>query len=137
MNIRTQITLVFVLIFSALLTTGQNQKIDSIRSLPVDSNKVNAWLSLSRQYSNTNYAFAQAYADSALQIAIRIGFKRGEAGARVRLGKAAMNQSNYQLAEDNFKEALAYYQLEKLARKQAVVLNKDYLTRRWNTSIMR
>lgn len=49
---------------------------------------------------------SERYSDKALNFAQKIGYKKGEGDARVRLGIIAKNRGQYQLAEENYLKAL-------------------------------
>ena len=69
----------------AFVLTGFAQSevhtLGSVSAMPDDSVKVKAWLSLSETEGKGSYALAEAYADSAAQLAYRIGYLKGWATA--------------------------------------------------------
>lgn len=102
---------------------GDAQRISEIQHMKRDTNMVNAWLDLSRAYKNNNYPLAQQYADSAVKVGLAIKFFKGAATGYNESGRAASNQSKYDVAEASYKSALAYYDSVAEESKMAIVLN--------------
>lgn len=121
----------FILSFSFCIAQNGNQsKVDSIQQLPNDSAKLQAWLNLSKSYRTTNYAFAETYADSAIELAEELGLFNTWANALGEKGRAAMRQSNYDVATESYNKALAYYDSSGQLKKKAIILNNLSVVKR-------
>ena len=118
----------------AFVLTGFAQSevhtLGSVSAMPDDSVKVKAWLSLSETEGKGSYALAEAYADSAAQLAYRIGYLKGWATALNKLGQAAMKQSKYDLAMSSYEKAFRYYDSVGLDRNKARILNNMSFVKR-------
>jgi len=106
---RFLLLLLFGCCFDALL--AQNKQIDSLLSVLAtakeDTAKVNTLNNLSRQLEKIGrYAEARKYADDALFLAEKIGFKKGTANALNNIGNIYHEQSNYGEALKNHFAAL-------------------------------
>ncbi|MDX5448017.1 MAG: tetratricopeptide repeat protein, partial [Bacteroidota bacterium] len=94
----------------ATLNAQTRSALDEVRSMPDDSAKVLAWIDMSRAYSKSDYPLSESLADSAIDLAQRIGFKKGEAKAYTLRGRAQFSQSQFDAAEESYGKALAYHQ---------------------------
>ncbi len=108
----------------------KENSLGSVSSMPDDSLKVKAWILLSKSEGKDSYALAEAYADSAVRLAYRIGFLPGWAAAHNKLAQAAMKQSKYDLAMSSYNKAFRYYDSVGLDRKKARILNNISFVKR-------
>jgi two-component sensor histidine kinase/cbb3-type cytochrome oxidase subunit 3 len=129
--IQSTCLILFVFFMLGLRAQSNHQeKADSISRLPGDSVKVEAWIGLSNAYKSTNYPASEMYADSAIQLALRLNILGRLAHAYNLHGRAAMNQSKYDLAESSYKSALNYYDSVGNASKKALLLNNLSVVKR-------
>src|SRR4051812_30879351 len=93
-----------ILFFLSLLWRGeilaQNKKIDSLQVLlkkdKLDTNKINHFNQLSIEYKNARlYDTAIDYANSALQLALKLNFKKGMAISYTKIGNVYDFLCNY------------------------------------------
>lgn len=112
--------------FSINAQTGHNRYIDSLKTAIVaagdDSNKVMLLDRLSFQYSEINPDTGIYYANAALQLAGKIGWKRGIALANADLGFNYKTQSNYAAALEHELYALNIYEALQLKNSVAAML---------------
>lgn len=98
----------FFLVFCSLASLGQSPFADSILRIihsTSDEQKVDLWNDLSREFLTESPEKSRLFADSALNLAIKLSDKKGHARSLINVGAAlaAMNKyddalSNYQLA---------------------------------------
>ncbi len=91
-----------------LSSLGPHFKIDTLTHLisndNEDTNKVNHLILLSREYSGQNADTSYAFANSALDLAIKIGWRKGIANSNIAIGWCLYIMGNYSGAlECNFK----------------------------------
>jgi class 3 adenylate cyclase len=81
-----------------------------LRGAKEDSNKVNTLIALSRQYMGTEPADALKYSESALALAKKIRYPRGQANALKSIGIAHYMKSDYFEALDFWRQASTVYE---------------------------
>ncbi len=103
--------LIMLFIFFNSNFSAQNQTIDSLKSFikvsKEDTTKVNTLNNLCREIRNTgDYSSANQYANDALAVSKKIGFKKGEGKAYNNIGIIFDNQGDYKNALKNYSISL-------------------------------
>jgi signal transduction histidine kinase len=104
--------------FTGLLLTfnakPQSFAIDSMKRIlrattTVDTNKIQLYLQLSKEWAKINADSARAYSEKSFQLASEIKYISGQADARVIQGKLSMESGEYAKAYEYYMEALHKY----------------------------
>src|ERR1700741_894748 len=102
----------YITVFSGLISFAQKGKIDSLSNLlkkdKEDTGKVVHLYKLSIAYLNEGITdSALYYGNCSLELAEKINFRKGIAGACGNLGSAYMAMDNYSMALDHYQKALS------------------------------
>jgi signal transduction histidine kinase/DNA-binding response OmpR family regulator len=104
--------LILILILNGFVLSGQNNKIDSLKSVIKTSNdttKVNAIIQLSMAYRDSDLVLAKNHAQEALDLSISNDYINGTANAFYELGKIESQKGNYAEALDFFIKSMNIY----------------------------
>jgi two-component sensor histidine kinase len=80
-----------------------------VSEMPVDTNKVLAWLDLSKATQRNDLEKAYIYADSAWQLAEALDFLPGKVKSQRQMGNTAYYGSNFPAALDHYQYAWKFY----------------------------
>ncbi len=109
--------LFFLLIVFVTAVKGQNKLIDSLKqelfNAKEDTTKVLILVRLGGSYAFSYADTALMYALQALQLAQRLNYESGTAGAQLTMCRALTNLGNYPLALNYGFKALAFYKKSK------------------------
>ena len=129
---KNQVLLLAFSLFASSCYTQTTRRIDSLINLlktqGEDSNKVNTLNALSRQVAaGKNITDAQKYAEEALSLAEKTGFKKGISNAHISMGNVfqvkgsiASSQNKYPEALQNFLKALEIFEANNAIREMGM-----------------
>jgi serine phosphatase RsbU (regulator of sigma subunit) len=104
--------LVFVLLSVFRSYAGDPDTLSLIKLLKQnipDTEKANIYVKLSDLYLRSNFETSAQYAENAITLARKIGYKKAEAGGLNMLGEMHYRKGEFREAEDKFGRALGYY----------------------------
>ena len=109
--------LLFFFLFSfTLFVTAQNKVIDSLtiqlKNAKSDIVKAKTLNTIANEYKTTNPKLMLEYANKALLLSKKIGFKIEEGNSYHNIGNANITLGNYALALDNFSKAQTVFENE-------------------------
>ncbi|MEP0533992.1 tetratricopeptide repeat-containing sensor histidine kinase [Reichenbachiella sp.] len=121
------ILVIFLLVISTS-TLGQNRsEIDSLLQVAStdipDKDKVDIYVAIARQYSNTDSVNTTTYADQAIKLADQISYHEGKAQALYQIGWVTMIMGHYTEAEPYFEQMLALANTNDYKKEKADALN--------------
>lgn len=108
-----RVLLSFLLVGSLLLTSGQTRMDSLLEALPKaahDSDKVLTLYGIGAAYMDSNPDSSMLYAQTALKLAEKINFKRGQALAHVLIGNNLWMRGEYSQAFENHLAALKLFE---------------------------
>jgi tetratricopeptide (TPR) repeat protein len=130
---KPKLLLVFLFSFT-LFVTAQNKVIDSLtiqlKNAKSDIVKAKTLNTIANEYKTTNPKLMLEYANKALLVSKKIGFKIEEGNSYHHIGNANIILGNYALALDNFSKAQTIFENEMpIGSKESLVEFKEGLAR--------
>lgn len=126
--------LLFVILLIPSLFLGQEEKkkktVAEISAMPDDTNKVRAYIALSKKALRTDYELAKRYGDTTLWIAEKINYELGVVWGYERIATAHYNAGDFSEAIRNFKVSLKFYEDKGDLEKAAILLSNIGLIHR-------
>lgn len=111
MKLPFKLTLLSVLLFNIGLFAQNDLEVraNEVFLMPNDTNKVLAWINLSKDAMRQNYTAAISYADSALELSLELEYKKGEFAAKRKKSDGLNYSGKYEESLKYARETYAYY----------------------------
>ncbi|MCT4623662.1 MAG: tetratricopeptide repeat protein [Schleiferiaceae bacterium] len=113
-----------------LFTQSLEQKAADISIMPPDSNKVKAWVALSKEAMQENYIQGENFADSAELLAVQLNYEKGRIQAIKQKGDSYYYRSKGDQAISYWTETFNYYDQNNEKVKAASIISNIGLVKR-------